>query len=165
MSDYEATHKAGWANVPEPQVLPDGHYQVKFDALFFNVSKEKGTEYLSLRVTAEKPLPDVDKGSLKALGDDYDLSANEVYNGGDTFLGLNGAKATRRTVKILGAFGVSSDEMAQFALDIEDDEGNKRVNPEIVKMFRGKSAIAKIKSETWKGEERNVASDFAPVAK
>lgn len=163
MSDYEATHKAGWANVPEPKPLPTGHYTLKVDAVFYNEREGDKADMIQPRYVPVKPEGDVDQREIKALGPDYDFSVNEITHAGTALLFWGNAKQKRKVIKHFEMLGADIEELNKHDLTVDGDDGSKRLNPEVSKLLRDKLIVAKITGDSYQGEHKDIASDFVPV--
>ena len=161
-SNYEHLYKAGWDNIPEPKVLPVGHWTLTPIGVFFNAPKEEGkSPRISFKYEAVGPLGDVDPRALKALGENYQFSMNDnIYNGDQFWLG--NAKDDRKVVQHIEKHGV---RVNGRALLVPADDGTPRVNQEIVKELRASVIDAELAISEYNGEPRNEARNFTPHKK
>src|SRR5690606_4101030 len=76
--DYDDILNRSWDDIPIPQVLPLGSYLLRNR----NVTYKPATDTASARVlffyNVREPMDDVDADALAELGEDYDLSTNQV---------------------------------------------------------------------------------------
>jgi hypothetical protein len=168
MTDYDETAARAWNDVPEPKNLPDGHYVLRLNGLFANEPKEEAKRQdprISPRFTAVKALGDVDQKALKALGAGYQVALNdEIYKGLPLLYwpSEGGFKDKRKVIDLLTVFERSLPAVQEFL--VTGDNGDRRVNPEIVDALRDAEVVGYVERDEYNGEERNIVTSFIPLS-
>lgn len=168
-TNYGDTAAAGWANIPEVKVLPDGTYELELAAIFYSPPglSKKGTELSAQFRPLYKAVAfggDVDSRARAALGEGYDLSINDDIGGGTFWWS---------SLREKGAFlqhlamhkGVDLDALSKLPLTVDGERKGEKtqvINPEVMKQLRGARIRGKVTQDTYEGKTRNVASDFTP---
>jgi hypothetical protein len=167
--DYGDLYTSAGVHIPEPKVLPIGHWVLAADAVFFNEAKvsESGKQIsprFQMRYTPVQPLGDVSERDLEALGD-YDFTMkglNDVYS--KTFW-WNSVRERREFLDHLQKHTgfTLSEEPLLVVINKGTPEERSIFNPVYAQQIRGATINGVLAQETYKGETRNVANEFVPV--
>lgn len=82
MPDFEELANRSWDDIPEPKLLPKGHYKVVGLRIMHRLADpedEKSKETVTPVYVVKEALDDVPMDALAELGDDYDLTCNKLY--------------------------------------------------------------------------------------
>lgn len=77
---YEGILNRTWGEIPEPQTLPEGSYVVRIVSMKLNEATETQKETVGVILKPEEVMDDVDSEDLAALGDNYDIASNTIFD-------------------------------------------------------------------------------------
>lgn len=77
-SDYDEILNKQWDEIPDDVILPDGQYLLRVQRGAYIAPKGDNSAKVLFFMSVQEPLDDVDTDALNALGDDFDITQNEV---------------------------------------------------------------------------------------
>lgn len=160
-ANYDALYDQSIRDLPKPKNLPAGHYVLKLNALFFNPREGDKAPMVNPRFTAVKPLGDVNKNELAALGEGYNFGLNdEIRVGGESLMFWGSVRQQAAVKEFLEVFGV---ELPDAPLWVPGDDGTPRANPKVMEVLKKGAVVGELSLDEYQGTVRNVADHFVRV--
>lgn len=149
-ADYGDILDKVWGDIPEPSTLPNGSWLLKGrNASYVAPKDDTQNGKVLFFYTPQEPTDDVDAEELAALGEDYDITENQI------------------TYTIWIEFGKDWDKVRQHLAKhgVEDSTVSIR---DSLKAFKGTQVVAQVGTRTYtdrNGETQveNTASSFTAV--
>jgi hypothetical protein len=147
--EYDAILSRSWDEIPESQTLPDGSYLLRGRNAAYVGGKGDNSPKVLFFFSVKEAMDDVDSEALAALGDDYDLSDNQIVA---TFW-IEGNRSWNDVKEFLKKAGVETKGKSQ---------------QQSLKDFKGAEIISFLKARTYTnsiGEVKveNYPTQFAAV--
>ncbi len=153
LNDYESIGDTSWDDIPEPKTLPNGPWLLQGK----NAKRMKGRDaddeheasspYVLFFYKAVEPLAEVDDAELAALGDDYDVSTNDL--------------SFRIYIETKADFRKVLTHLAKHEIVPEKSEetGKMESIDATLKRFRKSKVIGVLKSRTFKDKTGELHTD------
>lgn len=151
---YESILAGSWDELPEEKLLPEGSYRLRGRNVVRMPPKEEGqSERVLFFYNVVEAMDDVDADELASLGDDYDITENEVV--AQFFVGKK--KDADRIRKHLDMHGIEIPTKEQVAKGADP-----KTIDESFEEFKGSETIAWLKQDTYTDNAGNLRQDNKP---
>lgn len=153
---YESLLESGsWDEVPEDKTLPEGNYLLKGrNAVIIEPKEEGQSQRVLFFYNVQEAMDDVDRDELASLGDDYDITENEVV----AQFFVSKRKDLDRIRKHLIAHGIE----IPLPEDVARGAPKKSI-PESLMEFKNTEVVAYLKQNTFTDSAGEVRQDNRPV--
>jgi hypothetical protein len=151
-SSYEDLMTAGYDNIPDARLLPDGHWRVKVVGLNFRPGNENVPANINVTYEPVAPGDDVNAEALAELGD-YDTSQNRVYKR----LFCSNVGELRRVVQHFKKHAGFEPAAGTPVLD-KDGDGDK-VNDAFKKAARGAEVTAMMATRSYVNKDGDTVTE------
>jgi hypothetical protein len=152
-TDYSAILNRTWDDLPDVHNLPDGSYLLGLKNVAFMPPREEGQNGKVLFYIFPKEPMEVDADAYAALGDDYDLTENQIVH--TEWIEFN-KDWKEKVFPLLAKFGIDVDPSQTIE---ETLKGVRKLRGEAIghvttKVFKTKDGTSKID---------NIVTSFSPV--
>lgn len=151
VNDYNDLLNTAWDEIPEIKLLPTGSYLLKGKNASFQAPKQEGQNAKVLFFYIPVDAIEVDAEALAELGDDYDISENQVVY--------------TIWIENSGDWNKVREHLAKHGIE----DGSQSIGDSLKKSFRGTQVVGHIDIDTYTpkggGETRiqNKVDNFAAV--
>lgn len=79
-ANYDELLNRSWDEIPEPKTLPGGNWLLELRNIAYKGPTDTANAKVLVFLTPKQPSEDVDSSALADLGDEYDVSENQIVH-------------------------------------------------------------------------------------